>query len=70
MIHDDTHGLLQSLIDAGDSQAEIARQTGVQQATISRILAGQHMDPLTSTTRRIQEYAAKRLKRKPGRSRR
>ena len=67
---DNCADLLDRLIAAGESQAEIARQTGVPQATISRILSGKHGDPLTSTTRKIQDYAAKRLKRKPGRSRR
>lgn len=67
---DDCADLLDRLIASGETQTSIAAATGVPQATISRILAGKHGDPLTSTTRKIQDYAERRLKGKPGRSRR
>lgn len=67
---DDCATLLDRLIDSGETQTSISAATGVPQATISRILAGKHGDPLTSTTRKIQDYAERRLGRKPMRKRR
>lgn len=60
----DCKKLLDKLMAAGETQSSIARATGVQQSAISLILSGQRTDPATSTTRKIEAYAAVRLKRK------
>ena len=67
---DDCADLLDRLMASGETQTSIALATGVPQATISRILSGKHGDPLTSTTRKIQDYAERRLGRRPLRKRR
>lgn len=54
--------LIQTLIAAGDSQLDIERGSGVSQATISRILSGEHEDPKSSTVNKLTAYAAQRLK--------
>lgn len=56
--------LIQALIDAGDNQSDIERETGISQATISRILSGDHGDPRSSTVTKLSDYAATRLKRR------
>lgn len=61
----DCKAILKKLMAAGESQSSVARATGVPQSTISLILSGNRPDPATSTTRKIEAYAAVRLKRKP-----
>lgn len=53
--------IIQSLLSAGDTQAEIEKGSGVSQATISRILNGEHQDPKSSTVNKLAAYAATRL---------
>lgn len=48
--------LLETLNQAGFSDAEIARQTGITQPTIQRIRTGQHEDPKTSSASAIQKF--------------
>ncbi|QKS60868.1 helix-turn-helix domain-containing protein [Cupriavidus gilardii] len=53
---------LQALIDAGVSQSEIGRKSGVRQATISRILSGDVKDPLSSTVEKLRRVRVPRQK--------
>lgn len=49
--------LVRSILRAGWTQEEIASATDVTQATISRILSGQHKDPRFSVVERLRELA-------------
>lgn len=49
--------LVKKLVDAGKSQAVIAGRAGVTQATISRILSGEHTDPKSSVLIRLKQFA-------------
>lgn len=53
--------LIEALLKAGDTQAEIEKGSGVSQATISRILTGGHQDPKSSTVNKLMAYASSRL---------
>lgn len=55
---------LKKLIAVGVTQLEIQEKTGVSQATISRILSGDHSDPRMSTAQKIMSFRVPR--RKPG----
>lgn len=56
--------LVLALIGAGDSQSDIERETGISQASLSRIAAGLQSDPRGSTLKKLHEYATRRLRRK------
>lgn len=49
------------LIDAGLTQADIAREIGVAQSTVSLVISRR------GRSRRIEEYLARRIGRHPGR---
>ncbi|ELX0420566.1 transcriptional regulator [Salmonella enterica] len=46
--------MVQSLIDAGYTQSQIAEATGVAQSSICRLLTGVHTDPRISTVRALE----------------
>lgn len=56
---------LERCIAAGATQTEIEAKTGVSQATISRILSGEHADPRSSTTVKIKSFRVPSRKRAP-----
>lgn len=53
--------IIKALLAAGDTQADIEKGTGISQATISRILNGEHQDPKSSTVNKLASYAGNRL---------
>ncbi|MGN8062775.1 helix-turn-helix domain-containing protein [Ralstonia sp. 22111] len=55
--------LIQAAIDAGMTQAEIASAARVTQATISRILSGDHTDPRSSTVEKLRALKIKKPRR-------
>ncbi|CAJ0805131.1 hypothetical protein LMG18090_04739 [Ralstonia mannitolilytica] len=55
---------LQAAIESGMTQSEIAAETGVPQATISRILSGEHSDPRYSTAQKVMALKVKKPRRK------
>lgn len=55
---------LQAAVDSGMTQSEIAAETGVPQATISRILSGEHTDPRYSTAQKVMGLKIKKGRRK------
>lgn len=54
---------LERCIAAGATQKEIEAKTGVSQATISRILSGEHADPRSSTSTKIKSFRVPSKKR-------
>lgn len=59
-----TQDLIAALLEAGDTQPVIARETGISQASISRIASGEQKNSSVSTYNRIAGYAKRRLRRK------
>lgn len=49
--------LVRILVEANYSQAVIAEHAGVSQATISRILSGEHDDPKSSVLINLNKFA-------------
>lgn len=56
--------IVQAAIDAGWTQSKIAAESGVPQATISRILSGEHNDPRFSTVEKLRAIKVKKPRRK------
>ena len=52
--------MLNELQTAGFSQSEIARQSGIEQATISRISSGIHANPRFSSVLAISNFYDKK----------
>ncbi|CDL85391.1 helix-turn-helix domain-containing protein [Xenorhabdus szentirmaii] len=48
--------LIKKIIDAGFSQKQVAKQIGVSQASLSRIMTGTSPDPRLSTVRAIERF--------------
>lgn len=53
--------LVRTILRAGWSQEQVAASVDVTQATISRILSGQHKDPRYSVVEKLRELAVKLL---------
>lgn len=53
--------LVRTILRAGWSQEQVATSVNVTQATISRILSGQHKDPRYSVVEKLRELAIKLL---------
>lgn len=49
--------LVRTILRAGWSQEQVAASVDVTQATISRILSGQHKDPRYSVVEKLRELA-------------
>lgn len=47
--------MIKKMVDAGFSQIEISKQSGVTQPTISRILSGAHKDPKNSVVEKLRD---------------
>jgi predicted transcriptional regulator len=47
--------IVQSLIDSGLTQLDIRRETGISQASISRILTGKLADPRVSVAQALRD---------------
>ena len=48
--------IVRACIQANFTQEQIAAESGVPQATISRILTGAHSDPRNSTVEKLREF--------------
>jgi len=59
--------LVRTILREGWSQEQLAASVDVTQATISRILSGQHKDPRYSVVEKLRETAAKLLELTDGR---
>ena len=57
---------IQALIDAGLTQTEIDRRTGIPQTTVSKILRGETQDVMSRTYRRLQALHAEVCAQTPG----
>ncbi|WP_347252925.1 helix-turn-helix transcriptional regulator [Leminorella grimontii] len=53
--------IVQSLIDAGFTQNQIADAAGVAQSSICRLLTGVHTDPRLSTVRALEKLYSERI---------
>ncbi|MHA3258798.1 helix-turn-helix domain-containing protein [Yersinia pseudotuberculosis] len=51
--------MVKSLIHAGYTQSQIAKEVGVKQSSVSRLLTGVHTDPRFSTVRALEVFLLK-----------
>lgn len=61
MLHPLPQALVEKIIESGFSQADIAKETGISQPTISRILSGTHKDPRSSVMDLLRSFYARHV---------